>query len=140
MKICPQIRVQHSASHPAGRGLEAWQDSSGATFLTSLIIDEEAKALVRTGTLKGYSVGISNPVMIKTGRCKRAEITGGRLSEVSIVTSPSNARAGITVCKMRNGSAEYICKAFGDVPKLTKAQEEDHQGDQEGASQASQRG
>jgi hypothetical protein len=118
MDICPQIRVQHMANYPAGRALEAWQDDSGATWLRSLIVDEDAKALVRRGTLKAYSVGIADPQTLKSDRCKRHEIVGGRLSEVSIVASPANARAGITVCKMRGGKAVYVGKAYG----LTKAE------------------
>lgn len=108
----PAIRVQHRPDFPAGKGLEAWQDDSGATWLKSLIVDERAKKLVRTKTLAAYSIGISNPVTRKSARAPHTEIVGGVLREVSLVDSPANARCGITVCKSRGGNPGYVGKAF----------------------------
>lgn len=113
----PAIRVQHRPDRPAGKGLEAWQDESGATWLKALIVEEAAKKMVRKQILRAYSIGVAQPDMRKTGRCRRAEIVGGRLAEVSLVDSPSNARAGITVCK----GGQYIGKAW-KTPKLTKSE------------------
>lgn len=114
----PAIRVAHRPDYPAGKGLEAWQDKDGATYLKALIVDPGAKKLVRKGVLRAYSVGMADVQKNTNGRAPRWEIIGGRLAEVSLVDSPSNARCGIQVTK----GGKYVCKVYGDVPKLTKAE------------------
>jgi len=109
--------MAHRADHPAGVGLEAWQDGQGATFLRSLVVDRAAKELTRKGVLRAYSIGIAEPEQRKSSRCPRYEIIGGRLIEVSLVDSPSNARCAIEVCKSVDGVPRYI----GKVRKVNKA-------------------
>jgi len=99
LKVLPAVYREHSPGHPAGMGIDAWQDDSGATWVKSRISDEESKALVRSRRLTAYSVGIRDPVQRKSARCPRFEIVGGRLTEVSIVSAPANARCGITIAK-----------------------------------------
>jgi phage head maturation protease len=113
----PAVRVQHDPQRPVGKGLEAWQDNTGATWLRSLIVDDAAKKLVRKGVLKAYSVGIANPQTRQSQKARRWEIYGGRLAEVSLVDSPSNGRAGITVCKMVKGTPRYD----GTTYRITKS-------------------
>jgi len=120
----PAVRMAHRADHPAGRGLEAWQDDQGATFLRSLIVDPAAKDLTRKAVLRAYSVGIASPEQRKSSRCPRYEIIGGRLIEVSLVDSPSNARCAIEVCKSVAGVPRYIGKVrvmAGQDPRMVKA-------------------
>lgn len=112
MSTFPAVRLQHRGDAPIGKALEAWQDDQGATWLKSLIVDAEAQRMVRKGVLAAYSVGISAPETRKSARAPRFEIVGGRLTEVSLVDEPSNARCGITVCKSKDGAAEYIGRAF----------------------------
>lgn len=109
----PAVRLQHRADSPIGKGLEAWQDAEGSTFLKALICDSAAKAMVRQQVLRAFSIGIADPQVRKSARAPRHEIVGGRLAEVSVVDSPSNARCGITVCKSRDGAYTYVGKAFG---------------------------
>ncbi len=109
----PAVRLQHRGDSPVGRGLEAWQDAEGATFLKALIVDEAAQKLVRKGVLTAFSVGLSDPQTRKSARCPRWEIYGGRLTEVSVCDSPSNARCGIQIIgKSAGGVPTYIGKAF----------------------------
>jgi hypothetical protein len=116
----PAVRMQHRPDYPAGKGLEAWQDSDGATWLKSLIVDDKAKKLVKSGVLRAYSVGIASPKTRPHVKASRYEIYGGRLVEVSVCDSPSNARCGIEVCKTVGGSARYVGRAWGKPPKPGK--------------------
>ena len=113
MSTYPAIRLQHRSDYPVGKGLEAWQDSQGSTFLKALIVDDQAKRMVRKGVLRAWSIGLHDPQTRKSARCPRYEIVGGRLVEVSLVDSPSNARCGITVAsKSKDGTLKYVGKAF----------------------------
>jgi hypothetical protein len=115
----PAVRYQHRGDHPAGRGLEAWQDADGATWLRALVVDDAAVKMVKKHVLTAFSVGLTDVQTQKSARAPRFEIVGFRLAEVSLVDSPSNARCGITVCaKSRGGSLEYVGKAFGSVVKV----------------------
>ena len=121
LRVCPSIYRDHSPGHPAGVGLDAWQDDTGATWLKSRIADEDSKALVLSGRLKSYSVGLHDVVTRKSARCPRFEIVGGRLTEVSIVGSPSNTRCGVRIIgKSAAGAPAYIGKAFGMAKKPGK--------------------
>lgn len=113
MGTYPAIRLQHRPDYPVGKGLEAWQDPEGATHLKALIVDDQAKRMVRKGVLAAWSVGLTDVQTQKSARCPRFEIVGFRLTEVSLVDSPSNARCGIqVVSKSAAGSPRYIGKAF----------------------------
>lgn len=120
----PAVRYQHRGDHPAGKGLDAWQDPDGSTWLKALICDEQAKRMVAKQVLRAFSVGLSDVQTRKSARAPRYEIIGGRLAEVSLVDSPSNARCGIQIIgKSAAGTPEYVGKAFGKVkvPKVGKA-------------------
>ena len=116
----PAIRLQHRPDYPVGKGLRAWQDAEGATHLEALIVDENAKRMVRRQVLRAFSVGLADVETQKSARAPRWEIVGFRLAEVSVVDSPSNARCGIRVVgKSAGGTPGYIGKAFG-VAKVRK--------------------
>jgi hypothetical protein len=117
----PAVRLQHDPKRPVGKGLEAWQDGDGATWLKSLIVDSEAKRLVRKGVLRAYSVGIADCQTRPSAKARRFEIYGGRLAEVSVVDSPSNGRCGIRIAKSVGGTVEYVGKAYGKASRPGKA-------------------
>jgi hypothetical protein len=123
----PALRYQHRGDYPAGRGLEAWQDADGATWLKALVVDSAAVKMVKKQVLTAFSVGLTDVQTRKSARAPRFEIVGFRLTEVSLVDSPTNARCGITVCKSVGGVPEYVGKTFGKVktPKLGKAARRD---------------
>lgn len=116
----PAIRLQHRSDYPVGKGLRAWQDASGATFLESLIVDDKAVRLVKSQVLRAYSVGIAEPKTRPHPKASRYEIYGGRLVEVSVCDSPSNARCSIEVCKSVGGVPVFTGKVR-KPPKLEKA-------------------
>ncbi len=116
MGTYPAVRLQHRPDYPVGKGLEAWQDAEGATHLKALIVDDQAKRMVRKGVLVAWSVGLSDVQTQKSARAPRFEIVGFRLTEVSLVDSPSNARCGIQIVgKSAAGSPRYIGKVFGTM-------------------------
>lgn len=117
----PALRYQHRGDHPAGKGLDAWQDDQGSTWLKALVCDAESKRMVAKGVLRAFSVGLADVRTQKSARCPRYELVGFRLTEVSLVDSPSNARCGIEIIgKSAAGVPAYIGKAFGVAKKPKK--------------------
>lgn len=107
--------MQHDAHRPVGKGISADTDSNGATWVTSSIADEQAKKFLRKGILTAYSIGMRYPVVETdpTGRYPGGIIKSAQLAEISLVDSPSNVNAGITILKSSgNGSAQFVGKAF----------------------------
>ena len=120
LRTFPAVRVQHQ-NIPAGKGLEAWQDPDGSTWLKSLVVAEDAKRLVRRGVLTAYSVGMGDVVTSPNPNVKRYHITGFKLVECSLVDSPSNARCGIEIIgKSAGGVPRYSGKVFGVAKKPGK--------------------
>jgi hypothetical protein len=108
------LRVSHNPSlYPAGRGVEAWTDDDGSTWVKSVVVERTAKDLVRKKCLTAYSVGISWPKIEYTDKsAPGGVIVSGVLSELSLVDRPSNPRAGIVICKSMGGTPAYIGRVF----------------------------
>ena len=116
------VRVQHNAQRdPAGVGVEVNTDSSGATWVKSLIIEPIAKKLLSAGALRAYSIGIARPTIVRDTVAKGGRITDGKIVEISLVDRPANARCGIQLVKSASdGTAEFVEKVFGDDDVIAK--------------------
>lgn len=117
------VRVQHNAQRdPAGVGVEVNTDSDGSTWVKSLVVETEAKNLVRHKALRAYSVGIARPKIVRDGVARNGRIVDGEIVEISLVDRPANKNCGIELVKAdKDGNAEYVGKMFGSADVLTKA-------------------
>lgn len=118
------VRVQHNPQRdPAGVGMEAHTDESGATWVKSLICEPVAKKLVSKGALRAYSVGIANPTIERdmTGKARGGIIKSGQIVEISLVDRPANASCGIQLVKSVDGTPEASGQLFGDENAIIKA-------------------
>lgn len=118
------IRVQHNPQRdPAGIGVEATTDASGATWVKALVVEPIAKKLVSKGALRAYSVGIANPTIERdiTGKARGGIIKAGKIVEISLVDRPANASCGIQLVKSVGDHSEYVGEVFGDREVISKA-------------------
>lgn len=113
LKTGGNVRVMHSAQHlPAGVGVEvAKGDGDGGHWVRSLVVEPIAKRLVDKKVLQAYSVGISNPKIIRDRLAKGGRIVGGVIHELSLVDRPANKNCGITLVK--GASAENVEELWG---------------------------
>ncbi len=121
------VRLQHDSKRPIGKGLKL-DFSPDGHYLTALVVDRDAKALVKKGILTAYSVGITRPDFMPDPTGKAVRVITGRkdgateVAEVSLVDRPSNRNCGITLCKRaEDGTPEYIGKVFGSDDAIAKA-------------------
>lgn len=120
------VRVQHNPQRdPAGIGVEASTDASGATWVKALIVEPIAQKLVSKGVLRAYSVGISNPTIDRdvTGKARGGIIKAGKIVEISLVDRPANASCGFQLVKSAGADdhAEFVGKVFGSDEVIAKA-------------------
>ncbi|MFE3866187.1 hypothetical protein ACFXPT_38170 [Streptomyces goshikiensis] len=116
------VRVQHNPRRdPAGVGVEASTDSDGATWVKAMIVEPVAKALVETGALRAYSLGIAHPEIVPDAQASGGRIVGGDLYEISLVDRPANMNCGIRLMKAaENGQATWVGAVFGDYRLLDR--------------------
>jgi len=109
------VRVMHSAQHlPAGKGVELDTSGGDGHYVRSLVVEPAAKNLVSKGVLQAYSIGISNPKIIRDRVAKGGRIVGGDIHELSLVDRPANKNCGITLVKSADGGAsEEVEELFG---------------------------
>lgn len=91
------VREQHGAT-AAGVGTELTQDGTGWN-LKSRVVDTGSRAKVQAGVLKGYSIGIANPRVVKDATAPGGRIVGGDIVEVSLVDRPANPTCTLTLAK-----------------------------------------
>lgn len=92
------VREQHS-SIAAGVGTELAEKADGGWDLRSLVVDSNSARKVERGVLKGYSIGIRNPRVVKDANAPGGKITGGQIVEVSLVDRPANPTCTLTLAK-----------------------------------------
>lgn len=113
------IREQHS-SIAAGVATE-YEEKDGGHYITAHIVDPSSAKKVKTGVLKGFSIGIRRPRVIKDNKAAGGRIVDGEIVEVSIVDRPANPSCTLVVAKAVGGVMtqveEYTEKGSPDQPR-----------------------
>ena len=115
------IREQHS-SIAAGVGTELEQ-AGDSWMVTSLVVDPVSAMKVEKKVLKGYSIGISNPRVVKDAAAPGGRIVGGDIVEVSLVDRPCNPTAMLSLAKAAKPGMTVKASAFDREHGLVKTEE-----------------
>nr|DAV14904.1 MAG TPA: prohead serine protease [Caudoviricetes sp.] len=89
------VREMHG-SNAAGTAIEINVEDDGRTFFGAHIVDPVAVTKVKTGVYKGFSIGGS---VTARDELNKSQITGLRLTEISLVDRPANPDAVFTCYK-----------------------------------------
>jgi hypothetical protein len=92
------VREQHT-SIAAGVGQEITALPDGGWDLKALVVDENSARKVEKKVLKGYSIGIRAPRVVKDASAPGGRIVGGQIVEVSLVDRPANPTCQLTLAK-----------------------------------------
>ena len=91
------IREQHSN---IAAGVATDYERKGAEhFITALVVDPVSVKKVETGVLKGFSIGIRSPRIIRDEKAANGRIIDGQIVEVSLVDRPANPNAKLMLAK-----------------------------------------
>lgn len=94
------IREQHS-NIAAGVAVEYNREEDGH-YIGVEVVDDNSKKKVRAKVLKGFSIGIRRPRVIKDNKAIGGRIVDGDIVEISLVDRPANPACVLTVAKTEN--------------------------------------
>lgn len=116
------VREMHG-SNAAGTAIEINVEDDGRTFFGAHIVDPVAVTKVKTGVYKGFSIGGS---VTARDELNKSQITGLKLTEISLVDRPANPDAVFTCFKAdKPKDEEEADKAENDKPSDKSAEAED---------------
>lgn len=115
------VREMHG-SNAAGTAIEINVEDDGRTFFGAHIVDPVAVTKVKTGVYKGFSIGGS---VTARDELNKSQITGLKLTEISLVDRPANPDAVFTCYKAdKPKDEEEANKDEDDKPSDKSAEEE----------------
>jgi hypothetical protein len=91
------IREQHS-NIAAGVAKE-YEPKGDGHYITALVVDPVSVKKVETGVLKGFSIGIKMPRVVRDEKAVNGRIIDGQIVEVSLVDRPANPNAKLMLAK-----------------------------------------
>jgi hypothetical protein len=94
------IREQHSnIAAGVAKELDAKKDGF---YIQALVVDPVSVKKVETGVLKGFSIGIRSPRIVRDEKAANGRIIDGQIVEVSLVDRPANPNAKLMLAKCDN--------------------------------------
>lgn len=96
------IREQHS-NIAAGVAKELNSTNDGH-YISALVVDPVSVKKVETGVLKGFSIGIRAPRIVRDEKAANGRIIDGQIVEVSLVDRPANPNAKLMLAKSDNAN------------------------------------
>ena len=115
------VREMHG-SNAAGTAIEINVEDDGRTFFGAHIVDPVAVTKVKTGVYKGFSIGGS---VTARDELNKSQITGLKLTEISLVDRPANPDAVFTCFKADKPKDEEEATDKDDKPSDKSAEDED---------------
>ena len=91
------IREQHS-NIAAGVAKELDSKADGH-YITAHVVDNQSVKKVEAGVLKGFSIGIRAPRIVRDTKAANGRIIDGQIVEVSLVDRPANPNAKLMLAK-----------------------------------------
>ena len=95
------IREQHS--HIAAGVAKEYEQKSDGHYIQALVVDPLSVKKVETGVLKGFSIGIKAPRVVRDQKAANGRIIDGQIVEVSLVDRPANPNAKLMLAKSVDG-------------------------------------
>ena len=106
------IREQHS--NIAAGVAEEYERKQDGHYISALIVDPVSVKKVKSRVLKGFSIGIKSPRVVRDEKAANGRIIDGQIVEVSLVDRPANPNARLVLAKSASGTMvkteEYVEK------------------------------
>jgi hypothetical protein len=95
------IREQHS-SIAAGVAKE-YEKKKDGHYIHALVVDPISVKKVDAGVLRGFSIGIKSPRVVRDNKAANGRIVDGQIVEVSLVDRPANPNCQLVLAKSVDG-------------------------------------
>lgn len=100
------IREQHS-NIAAGVATE-YAEVDDRHFITAHVVEPTSVKKVETGVLKGFSIGIRQPRVVKDDKAAGGRIVDGQIVEVSLVDRPANPSCTLSLAKAEGATLRRV--------------------------------
>jgi hypothetical protein len=100
------IREQHSQI-AAGVAKE-YEAKADGHYIGVLVVDPVSVKKVDAGVLKGFSVGIKNPRVVRDSKAANGRIIDGQIVEISLVDRPANPNCQLVLAKSVEGAKDLV--------------------------------
>jgi hypothetical protein len=100
------IREQHS-NIAAGVAKE-YEAKADGHYIGVLVVDPVSVKKVDAGVLKGFSVGIKNPRVVRDSKAANGRIVDGQIVEISLVDRPANPNCQLVLAKSVDGEKDLV--------------------------------
>ena len=100
------IREQHSQI-AAGVAKE-YEAKTDGHYISALVVDPVSVRKVETGVLRGFSIGIKSPRVVRDTKAANGRIIDGQIIEVSLVDRPANPNAKLIMAKSIEGESSLV--------------------------------
>lgn len=107
------VREQHS--NIAAGVATNYEAKADGHYITALVVDPVSVKKVETGVLKGFSIGIRGPRVIRDAKAAGGRIVDGQIVEVSLVDRPANPNAKLMLAKAAD-NGELVNVAQVSIP------------------------
>jgi len=97
------IREQHSAI-AAGVATD-YEEKDDGFYITANVVDPVSCKKVEARVLKGFSIGIKAPRVVRDEKAANGRIIDGQIVEVSLVDRPANPTCQLVLAKSVNGES-----------------------------------
>jgi len=118
------IREQHS-NIAAGVAKE-YEKKADGHYIHALVVDPVSVKKVDNGVLKGFSIGIKSPRVVRDTKAANGRIIDGQIVEVSLVDRPANPNCQLVLAKSVVGESgvwkveELIEKSDDTTPEVVE--------------------
>ena len=100
------IREQHS-SIAAGVAKEYAKEADGH-YISALVVDPVSVKKVQNRVLRGFSIGIKSPRVVRDNKAVNGRIIDGQIVEVSLVDRPANPNCQLVLAKSVEGEKSLV--------------------------------
>lgn len=100
------IREQHS-SIAAGVAKE-YEAKADGHYIMAHVVDPVSVKKVDAGVLRGFSIGIKSPRVVRDTKAANGRIIDGQIVEVSLVDRPANPNCQLVLAKSVDGESSLI--------------------------------
>ena len=100
------IREQHS-SIAAGVAKE-YEPKADGHYIMAHIVDPTSVKKVDAGVLRGFSIGIKSPRVVRDTKAANGRIIDGQIVEVSLVDRPANPNCQLVLAKSVDGESSLV--------------------------------
>jgi hypothetical protein len=100
------IREMHT-SIAAGVAKE-YEAKNDGHYITALVVDPLSVKKVENGVLRGFSIGIKSPRVVRDQKAANGRIIDGQIIEVSLVDRPANPNAKLIMAKSVEGESSLV--------------------------------